>query len=496
MSVNLSDPTVWTWAFYVFDSQPAESAFTSGDGHFGILLLDHRSLAREAVSSAAQWAGGVAPTTRLDWDDIPPKRRSRRQSCRLYGQPWLDAEDGTRRCVEARCLLDAVYVQCGCAVPGPASPAAIEKAVRAAWRAPEAELVRLADPALRNVWKAATLQFEYEGDADAPGLLDAFSMQLECARARIGSFLEAYSVAKYNLSRFPRDNEIKVRGTVKLDFGWMMVIEKCDLLQEAAPSTIVTIDVIGTPNGPDEQAALFVHNNQVARSLAADFIHVTLPSLLLATFKSKYCSNALERLAYPSVGSGARDSRASSASARGRTPNLRALEEETKKLTVAAQRCMSEVEDLRDILNTVRVNAMNARSVLAGLGQGEKVLHGHFVAPMELLEAQCEADLNYVTTDANRLQAELNTVRTLVEIRAAQWTRGTTILVAVLAAMSVAQLVPELHWSYRLASSAGLGLVVFFAFLAWSRWDGRFPKPNVRMPGKRRSKAKSSEGPS
>lgn len=114
----LKDLTLWHWRFFL--RQRVRHERDEKAQHWQQELS-------AAVESAARWAGGGhAPVI------IPEETLSRQSSVRFASLPWRE-QDGILYSLEARALLDALYIQTGCALPGTAGTEAVSGLKQADW---------------------------------------------------------------------------------------------------------------------------------------------------------------------------------------------------------------------------------------------------------------------------------------------------------------------------------------------------------------------------
>jgi len=400
MAVTLRDPTVWHWRFFVrwHGRDPPEH------------ILSHEREFREAVHSAMRWTGANAEPVLIA--ELSP----RHTSVRLATIPWHHNENEAKT-LEASTLLDAFYLQTGCALLGTLQPGSFAQ-------------LRARD------WKLARQGHAFLGEAFclSAEVVDWGGVPTNVARAVLEAWLEE-----------------STSGVTGVDLGFGLLAADQGRAQETW--------VLLVPNREDERAR------------ASQMIHRLFPPLLLSRVKGRWLAEQFERSLRHRLEEMERQlDNELDLFGRG-SRGLGMLEAASERIARLQLDMTSVVSETEELLATLRISIKNAERLLKDplLVDKQVILYRLVAEDLVFAAQQVAADLRYSTIRQRQGDRELQSIAVMAEVRDARWGRRTTILLGVFVAFGAAQAFPELSPVARLLIIVIGGLAVYAAI----RWASR-----------------------
>lgn len=398
----LKDLTLWHWWFFLYWGTPL------GTNRTDRILQEFG----DAVADAVRWAGG--PTWKADTRAVPPL--ARQASVRYASEPWRPMQ-GVWRTMEARALLDALYVQAGCYREGVSYPNAIEFLKQAEWI--------------------------YKRGADA-FLGDAVCLTGELVQTTTVD--QAKDIAQQMLGQWFGRQPPPQLSPIELPCGYFAV-----------------------PVGVQEEAwVLLVHDKDQARDQAAHLLHRLLPPMLLAWVKSRFIMQEFEGKLLPDAETKQDTMDAALNSVRWDAPRLRELENLSEAIAKHHGVSLESLSLCEERLETLRTNATNVERLLDDslLASNKTRLDALLVEPLRLNAQQIHTDLRYLSVTHAKAEQALRSIETIAQVRAGRVGRNITILFGLFVVFDVLKLFPEISLQGRILAVIG-GFLVLVGLIWW-----------------------------
>lgn len=403
-SAVLSDPILWRWSFFVRYHGRTDDVRPHDDFN-------------EALNRAVQGWGWTATVKAY----VEDRAESKQASKRILAFPWTP-KNGTERTIEARAMLDSLYVQTGCLKRGHADSAALSE-------------LKGVDPHLGAgsgtlLGSAACLMAEF----------DVATVDAENA-SKLGADLLAFWNGK--------DPESVRVATLS-----------CGFLVVAANS--------------DSPFVVLVRAEQGALRQAAHFVHRLMPPMLLARLKSAVVVNRLEKEFLPSAEK--MESELEKQVNRFATEQrLNTLEEAIDALAQHQMNFGRRLSEAEELLATLRINVSNIDRALEDsvFAECRPALSESLAGPFKLKTEQFTATLQYFSMTQSRADRTLAGISAMVEVRSVRWERTVVTLFGLFALFEVFHAFPELHhvalpWRAAIVVS-GFAVVIAVAMLLLRR---------------------------
>ena len=375
----LKDATVWRWWFYL-----------RWHGHDQSERLESYWKAfNQSLNSAVEWSGGWQESRVAQPEKLP---RIRQTNAHLASIPWRESS-GVLRTLEARMLLDVLYIQSGCAQEGTAVPEDVSLLMKSAW----------------------------PGDESAASLLgDAVCLTVETGELRED---EAKQTARTILERWT-EKQVRQIELVELDPGYFAI-----------------------PTGlEDEVWALLVRDNDRARQEAAHFVHRLMPPLLLARLKGQVVMQKFEQHLLSSARALEIELNEELNRIIDQPRRLKMLEQASYSLSHLQAKLAEKSSQCEESLETLRVNADNIERLLSDplIAARKTNLDELLAAPLRLYVEQVAADLRYLAITQTQAERVLQGIATMAEVRSARWERTITVLFGLFVLFGITGAFPEL----------------------------------------------------
>jgi hypothetical protein len=400
----LKDLTVWRWSFFLRGS--SEEDLQVGKDEFN-----------SALGIAITWTNGSEATVSHNYEPV-----ARQSSKRILSIPWSD-RDGTGRTVEAREMLDSLYVESGCVREG-----AVDRDNIAVLK------------------KASVL----DGETRAKSQLG----EAVCISAEFGQDANVEDLKKW---------------TAEVLREWNVHVGELEDILEVPCGFLI----VPSPSGI-ENWVLLVKDDDLARQRAAYVVHKLFPSLMLALLKVKTVvpklelsqlreALALEGKIHDQLGQLANQPR-----------RLRILEEGVGQLAENQLKLAETLHLCEELIETLRINLANIERLIDDpqLRDQRRSLDDRFLVPLRLDLDQFSADLRYLYMTQKQADCMIKGIATMAEIRSVRWERTMAVLFGTFAFFEAFHAFPELHeipleWRIPLVVSVfGLVLLIVISWLS------------------------------
>ncbi|SDR38826.1 hypothetical protein SAMN05519103_02570 [Rhizobiales bacterium GAS113] len=412
----LKDTTLWRWRFFVLDPYAIQDSRNSEKAKLEF---------EEALNEAALWAG-EAPA-KPHWPRSP---NIRRRTERLYGSVWREI-GGTNRILEARALLDAWYIQTGCAEEGVDRPGVILRILSA--EKPWSDLGSV--PTHSNSFMITK---------------DVLCIQAELTR-RLESGT-AISLAAEMMGRSPRQAEHEI-ALVELSCGYLAIARDT------------------------EEALVFLTwESGDARGEPAELVHRLMPSLLLSQTKWRFIVEEFESKLLPQTHAKERELQAELDKVAVQKRNLRLLEaaaEAIRRIQVSFADMINQCEER---LQTLRVNIANVerRSKSVVFGNKNKEIDDLLAEPMRSSRDQLEVDLQYFSLTQVKADRTLKSIAAMAEVRTRRLEFSIEVLLELFVVLEIFHAFPALahdvDWRLRILIIIGLMAVLYGLVRLYVLW--------------------------
>lgn len=357
----VKDPTIFHWAFFVrWSGRESEQDAES-----------RRKEIEAALCRAAEWAGEPAPNA-WPW----PSERTR--SVRLIGTGWQ--ESGCElRSLEARTLLDTVYIQTGLCLPGD-QPADVFASL--------GDRMCSFDGGSSLLGEAYCLWWEVNDGLDEPN-----------AKGLAEAVCKAWSA----------DVAAVTHSLVSMPWGYWV-----------------------GPCGVEGEGWVFIVKTGAVEQ-ASDLLYRLMPQVLLARLKCRRINTESEKQLLPE----ARKVEASLNEELNRFPKqhrrLEALEEAVENVAKFQGEFAELLSQVEENLETMRVNVGNLERTLNDpvLAPSKTRLDELLIAPWRLASEQLATDLRYLSVTRDQADRMMQSLQTRADVCSSRWERRTNILVGI-----------------------------------------------------------------
>lgn len=394
---TLKDGTIWHWWFLVLthSRENAENVRTRWDDF------------NKALKGALDWSGSDVRV-----EAIPQAFPSGRRSSHLIAAvPWC-TEKGIGRTVEAREMLDTLYIQTGCEKQGTVHIGQIVSSIK------------------NSDFQLNTAPRSWLGS----GL---------CFTADVSDSID--------------EKQARILGTHIATLWAGESTETLDMMQVRCGFLLIPAKIDGF-------WILLVRDDDEARRRAEHLVHRVLPQLLFALLKARTIIHQLEQ-ELPRIHQ-LENTIGTQLGRLGHQPRrLRVLEETSDAFAQQQVKFAEYLNEVEEFLETLRINVSNIERLFSDalFEEESPSLDELLLSPLRLNIEQFATDLRYLSMTQTQVDRALESIETMAAVRAVRWERRIVIFFGMFAFFGIFQAFPELHdkigWKGRLA------LVALVAFL-------------------------------